>query len=215
MIEAPVRYQFTDCITSEAELRALLGEPSDLVLRKQLAALDHHCRAFLALSPFVLVGTTNAQGQCDVSPRGDAPGFVLALDDHTLVIPDRPGNRRIDSLRNIISHGGIGLLFMIPGVEETLRVNGRACIVRDAALLPRLEAQGKVPKLAIAVDVEEAFLQCAKALKRSRLWDAATWPERAALPTLAQILHDQVPTEGVTVEALHAAFEESYRERLY
>ncbi len=215
MIEAPVRYQFTDCITSEAELRALLGEPSDLVLRKQLAALDHHCRAFLALSPFVLVGTTNAQGQCDVSPRGDAPGFVLALDDHTLVIPDRPGNRRIDSLRNIISHGGIGLLFMIPGVEETLRVNGRACIVRDAALLLRLEAQGKVPKLAIAVDVEEAFLQCAKALKRSRLWDAATWPERAALPTLAQILHDQVPTEGVTVEALHAAFEESYRERLY
>jgi len=215
MIEAPIRHQFTDLVTSEAELRALLGEPSELVIRKQLAALDHHCRAFIALSPFLLLGTANARGECDVSPRGDAPGFVLALDDHTLVIPDRPGNRRIDSLRNIVAHGGVGLLFMVPGVEETLRINGQACIVRDAAILARLEAGGKVPRLAIAVDVAEAFLQCAKALKRSRLWDAATWPERAALPTLAQILHDQVPTDGVTVDALHAAFEESYRERLY
>lgn len=215
MIEAPARYSFTDLVTSEAELRALLGQPSDTVIRKQLPALDVHCRAFIALSPFLLIGTANANGDCDVSPRGDAPGFVLTLDDHTLVIPDRPGNRRIDSLRNIVTCGTIGLLFMIPGVEETLRINGQACIVRDADILARLEARGKVPTLAIGVTVEEAFLQCAKALKRSRLWDSATWPERTALPTLAQILHDQVPMPGVTVEELEASLEESYRTRLY
>ncbi len=214
-IEAPAQHQFTDRVTSEAELRALVGEPRELVIKKQLAALDRHCRAFIALSPFLLIGTANARGQCDVSPRGDAPGFVLALDDRTLVIPDRPGNRRIDSLRNIVEHAGVGLLFMVPGVEETLRINGTACIVRDADLLARLEAQGKIPALAIVVEVEEAFLQCPKSLKRSRLWDAATWPERGALPTLAQILHDQVPMPDVTVESLDAAFEQSYRERLY
>ena len=215
MIDAPTRHSFTDCVTSEEALRALVGEPRELVVKKQLPALDRHCRAFIALSPFVLVGTANGRGECDVSPRGDAPGFVLVLDDHTLVIPDRPGNRRIDSLRNIVAHGAVGLLFMIPGVGETLRINGQACIVRDADILARLEAGGKTPDLAIAVEIAEAFLQCPKALKRSRLWDAATWPERGALPSLAQMLHDQVPMPDVTVESLDAAFEESYRERLY
>ena len=215
MIEAPTRQRFSEYVTSEDELRALLGEPRELVIKKQMPALDRHCRAFIALSPFLLIGTANAEGQCDVSPRGDAPGFVLMLDDRTLVIPDRPGNKRIDSLRNIVTHGGIGLLFMIPGVGETLRINGQASIVRDADLLARLEAQGKVPALAIVVEIEEAFLQCPKALKRSRLWDAATWPEQGALPTLAQMLYDQVPMPDTTVEALDAAFEESYRERLY
>lgn len=215
MIEAPVHPQFTDLVTSDEALREMLGYPSDVVIKKQLPALDAHCRAFIALSPFMLLGTANANGDCDVSPRGDAPGFVLVLDDQTLVIPDRPGNRRIDSLRNIIAHGAVGLLFMIPGVEETLRVNGRACIVRDADLLARLEARGKVPTLAIAVTVEETFLHCAKALKRSLLWDAMTWPARNALPTLAQMIHDQVPMPGVTVEELDASFEESYRTRLY
>jgi len=215
MIDAPTRHSFTDCVTSEEALRALVGEPRELVVKKQLPALDRHCRAFIALSPFVLVGTANGRGECDVSPRGDAPGFVLALDDHTLVIPDRPGNRRIDSLRNIVAHGAVGLLFMIPGVGETLRINGQACIVRDADILARLEAGGETPDLAIAVEIAEAFLQCPKALKRSRLWDAATWPERGALPSLAQMLHDQVPMPDVTVESLDAAFEESYRERLY
>ena len=215
MIEKPTRHQFTNRVTSEAVLRELVGEPREIVIKKQLPALDRHCRAFIALSPFMLIGTANANGQCDVSPRGDAPGFVLALDDHTLAIPDRPGNRRIDSLRNIVTHGGIGLLFIVPGVEETLRINGRAYIVRDAELRARLEAQGKIPDLAIVVDIEEAFLQCPKALKRSRLWDAVTWPERGALPTLAQMIYDQVPMPDTTVEELDAAFEQGYRERLY
>ncbi len=215
MAEASVRHLFTDLITSEAQLRELLGEPGEVVVRKQLAALDQHCRAFIALSPFMLLGTANGRGECDVSPRGDAPGFVHLLDDRTLVIPDRPGNRRIDSLRNIVVHSAVGLLFMVPGVEETLRVNGQACIVRDADLLTQLEAHGQVPKLAIVVTVEEAFLQCAKALKRSQLWTAATWPERKALPTLAQMIHDQVPMPGTTVEELETAFEDGYRKRLY
>jgi PPOX class probable FMN-dependent enzyme len=215
MIEAPAPPQFSNLITSEEELRALLGEPRDLVIRKQLPALDTHCRSFIARSPYLLLGTANAEGDCDVSPRGDAPGFVLVLDDRTLVIPDRPGNRRIDSLRNIVTHGGVGLLFMVPGVEETLRVNGRAAIVRDADLLARLEARGKIPDLAIVVTVQEAFLHCAKALKRSQLWNTATWPERAALPTLAQIIHDQVPGTVMTVEEWDASFEEGFRKRLY
>jgi len=215
MDEGAFRSRFSDLVTSEAALRELLGEPSELVIRKQLPALDRHCRAFITLSPFLLLGTTNAEGTCDVSPRGDAPGFVQMLDDRTLIIPDRPGNRRIDSLRNIVTHGAVGLLFMVPGVEETLRVNGRACIVRDADILAPLTAQGKVPQLAIAVEVHAAFLQCAKALKRSHLWQEATWPERGALPTLAQMIHDQVPMPDTTVEALDASFQESYRKRLY
>src|SRR5689334_4506295 len=181
-------HRFTNPITSEAELRVLLGEPSELARRKQLAALDQHCRAFIALSPFLLIGTADATGAFDVSPRGDAPGFVLALDDRTLVIPDRPGNRRVDTLRNIVQTGAVGLLFMIPNVEETLRVNGRAWVVRDADLLERAAARGKRPLLAIGVEVRECFLQCAKALKRSQLWNPAGWPDRAALPSLAQML---------------------------
>lgn len=210
-----MRSRFTDCVTSEAALRALLGEPSETVIRKQLSALDRHCRAFIALSPFLLLGTANASGDCDVSPRGDAPGFVAVLDERTLVIPDRPGNRRIDSLRNIVTQGTVGLLFMIPAVEETLRVNGRACIVRDADILARLEARGKIPQLAIAVEVEETFLQCAKALKRSQLWEPTTWPERGALPSLAQMLLDQVPMPGMTLAEMEASVEESYAKRLY
>jgi PPOX class probable FMN-dependent enzyme len=207
--------RFTNLITSEAELRELLGEPSELARRKQLAALDQHCRAFIALSPFVLIGTIDAAGMCDVSPRGDAPGFVLALDDRTLLIPDRPGNRRIDTLRNIVQTRSVGLLFMIPGVEETLRVNGQAWVVRDADLLERTVAHGKQPLLAIGVEVAECFLQCAKSLKRSQLWNPASWPERAALPSLAQMLLDQVRPAGTTVEDLEEYIAESYAKRLY
>ena len=172
---------FSTVITTEAELRALMGEPSELSLRKQQSALDVHCRAFIGLAPFLLVGTVGIDGLCDVSPRGDAPGFVQVLDEQTLVIPERPGNRRIDTLRNIIQTGSVGLLFMVPGMEETLRVNGRAQLVRDADLLERMAVQGKPPLLAIGVTVEECFLQCAKALKRSHLWQPEAWPACNAL----------------------------------
>ena len=215
MTAMAMRARFREVVESEAALRDLLGQPGEVVIKKQLPALDEHCRAFIALSPFLLLGTADAAGNCDVSPRGDAPGFVLVLDEKTLVIPDRPGNRRIDSLKNIVQNGAVGLLFMVPGVEETLRVNGRACIVRDPELLARMAARGKTPLLGIGVEVDEAFLHCAKALKRSRLWDAETWPERGALPTLAEMIHDQITLPGTTLESLEAMIAESYAKRLY
>jgi len=138
-------HSFRDPITSVEELRRLLGEPSEVARTKQRPALDRHSRAFIERSPFVALGTADAQGRCDVAPKGDAPGFVRVLDDHTLVIPDRPGNRRFDSLANLIANPRVGLLFLIPGVEETLRVNGRARLVRDPVLLDRLAMNGKQP----------------------------------------------------------------------
>ncbi len=207
--------RFADTVTSEGVLRDVLGSPSDLTVRKQLAALDHHCRAFIALSPFLLLGSVDATGRQDVSPRGDAPGFALVLDDTTLAIPERPGNRRLDTLRNILQTGAVGLLFLVPGVEETLRVNGRACLVRDANILERLSAQGKRPALAIGVEVEECFMHCAKCMKRSRLWDPTRWPDHTALPSLGQMLLDQTRPADTTAADLDAYLAESYTKRLY
>lgn len=206
---------FTSRITSEAELRALLGEPSEIVKHKQLAALDEHCRAFISLAPFLAIGTTSTTGGCDVSPRGDAPGFVLVLDDQHLVIPERPGNRRIDTLRNIVETGSVGLLFLIPGVGEALRVNGRACLVRDAPLLERLAVQGKQPLVAIGVEVEEAFIHCSRAIKRSHLWNPSAWPDSSQLPSLARVLMDQVRPAHMTMAEMERYVAKSDAEPLY
>jgi PPOX class probable FMN-dependent enzyme len=215
MIERASAHRFADVVTSEAALRELLGQPSELAVRKQLGALDQHARTFISLSPYLLIATVGANGACDVSPRGDAPGFALVLDEHTLALPERPGNRRADTLRNIVQTGTVGLLFMIPGVEETLRVNGRAQVVRDAAILEQTMAHGKRPLLAIGIEVEECYLQCAKALKRSQLWQHERWPDRAALPTLGQMLLDQARLPGVSLEEINCTIEESYAHRLY
>ncbi len=206
---------FGQRLTSEAELRALVGEPSELVRRKVLTRLDHHCRAFIARSPMVLVGTASAEGRCDVSPRGDAPGFVLVLDDAHLVIPDRPGNRRVDSFRNLLENPHVGLLFVIPGLGETLRVNGRGCVVRDEALLDRMAVAGRRPLLGIGVAVEEAYLHCAKAFRRSRLWEPAQWPDRSGMASIAQMLLDHARPAGTSVEDLERVLAESYEKRLY
>jgi PPOX class probable FMN-dependent enzyme len=157
---------FRDVVSTPDELRALLGEPSDVARKKQVDRLDEHCREFIARSPFVLLATSDAAGRCDVSPKGDPAGFVLVLDERHLVIPDRPGNRRLDGMRSILANPHVGLLFLVPGRGETLRVNGHASIVRDAELLARLAVGGKTPRLAIGVEVEEVFLHCAKAFKR-------------------------------------------------
>jgi len=146
-----IQSKFKDVVTSEEELRDLICFPGDLAVRKQLAYLDEHCQNFIAQSPFLLIGSVNAAGACDVSPRGDAAGFVLVLDEKTLVIPERPGNRRLDTLSNIVQTSVVGLLFIIPGAEETLRVNGHACLTQDTALLERTAAQGKQPLIAIGV----------------------------------------------------------------
>jgi PPOX class probable FMN-dependent enzyme len=206
---------FTDVVATEAELREIMGEPGAVAVGKQLDRLDRHCRNFVTLSPFVLVGTFDSNGRCDVSPRGDAPGFVAVLDEGTLAIPERPGNRRVDSLLNVLETGSVGLLFVVPGFEETLRVNGRARVVRDADVLERMIARGKCPPVAIGVEVEECFLHCAKAFKRSELWRAEGWPERAALPSLGRMLRDQGAAPGASVKELEGRIEESYAKQLY
>jgi PPOX class probable FMN-dependent enzyme len=203
-------------VTTVERLREIISAPkADApALKKQLPALDAHCRAFIATSPFLLLATAGASGRCDVSPRGDAPGFVLVLDDATIVIPDRPGNRRLDSLQNILENPHAGLIFLVPNVEETLRVNGRAWISEDPELLARMRADGKTPQLGIVVETEEVYFQCARAFRRAHLWSPETWIERDALPSFGTILRDQVRLDGMTAADIDAALEESNK-RLY
>jgi uncharacterized protein len=202
-----------DTIGSKAELRERYGAPSERSLLKEMTRLDAHCRNFIALSPFLVIATTGTDGLGDCSPRGDAPGFVAVLDDTTIVIPDRLGNNRTDSLRNIIDNPGIGVLFLLPGVNETLRVNGLARITTDAALLAPLAAQGKAPRSGLLVEVKQAYLQCGKALIRSKLWDKATQIERASFPSLGKILADQIGLPDVA--ASERMTEDGYKNRLY
>lgn len=205
---------FASVVKSKEELRALLGEPHERAVKKEIARLDEHCRAFIARSPFLLLATANAAGQCDVSPKGDAPGFVRVLDEARLVVPDRPGNRRLDGMRNILENPHVGLIFLIPGKEETLRVNGRAAIVHDAEVLAACAVGGKRPLVGIGVEVEECFLHCPKAFKRSRLWDPKAWPDLSDLAPWAQMLFDHARVEGKTVAELARDLEESSK-RLY
>jgi PPOX class probable FMN-dependent enzyme len=206
---------FKNLVTSAEELAGLIGVPGELVIKKQLSQLDAHMRRFIAESPFLLIGTVGRDGSCDISPRGDAPGVATVLDDRTLLIPERRGNRRADSLRNIIETGRAALLFLIPGVGETLRVNGRACVIRDEEVLAPLAVEGKRPLVGIVVEVEECFLQCAKAVIRSKLWDARAAARESKLPDLAEILSDQTRIEGQTAESLRRMIEDSYRNHLY
>ena len=171
-------------------LRALYPAPGERALRKQMAALDPHTRRFIELSPFVVLSTADVQGRQDASPRGGAPGFVHAVDAQRLWIPDAPGNHRLDSLSNIVTTGHVGLLFLIPGVDETLRVNGGARLCDEADRLAVFAADPRV-RLVIEVDVEEVYLHCAKALMRSQLWSDAARVPRSVLPTMGQMINDQ------------------------
>lgn len=183
-------------VTSPAALRELYEAPHDLVLRKVLGALDAHCRRFVARSPLVMVATADAAGRCDVSPRGDAPGFVRVLADGRLALPDRKGNNRLDALGNVLENPRVGLLFVVPGCDDTLRVNGQAAITADPALLASLAVAGRAPRSALLVSVEEAFLHCGRAFKRGRVWDPATFAARGELPTLGQMLRDQTDPDA-------------------
>lgn len=198
-------------------LRELYPQPGERAALKCLPSLDAHCRSFIALSPLVMVGTSTSEG-ADVSPRGDAPGFVQVLDDRTLMIPDRPGNNRIDTMSNLMANPQIGLLFMIPGVNETLRVNGVARISTDQDHLERGAFNGRLPKTCMIVDVREAYLHCGKALIRSKLWHEESKIERSRLPTLGEMVNDQVKhlsSTPMTNEQANAWIEESYSKRLY
>ena len=181
-------------IRDEEELRRLLGEPSDLVRAKVGDRLNELTRQFVDRSPFVLLATSAPDGTCDVSPRGDPPGFVRVLDGQTLLLPERPGNRLADSLRNILANPRVGLLFVVPGVGDTLRVNGRATLVTDDELLAPSAVDGKVPKLGILVDADEVFTHCSKAFLRSQLWDPGRYVERSELPSSGEIHRRRDPS---------------------
>jgi len=194
--------RFTDVITEEAELRGIFGQPSERALNKQIDRLDVHCRAIIKKCPFILLGTSNTEGRCDVSPKGDYPGFVRVLDDRTIAIPDLPGNNRLDTLRNMIANPQVGLIFMIPGMNETLRINGKIQLVRDAELLQSMAYEGKSPKLAIVVHVQEVFTHCPKAFLRSKLWSDEFRIDRSELPSFAEILKDHTGLVDCDVEEL-------------
>ncbi len=179
-------------ITTLEQLRALHGAPSERALRKQLSALDTHCKAFIALSPFVVLATSDAQGRVDATPRGGAPGFVVVPDDHTLLLGDAPGNNRLDALQNLLQNPHAGLLFMVPGVDETLRVNGRVELSTDPADLAACADARRTPKVVLRLTVQEAYLHCAKALMRSRLWHEEARRARDCLPTMNQMVHAQI-----------------------
>lgn len=206
---------FKEILSSEEEIREIVGYPSELVMKKGINRLDQHCRDFIALSPLLFVATSDDRGCCDVSPRGDAPGSVLVLDEQYIVIPERPGNRRIDSLRNILLNPAIGLIFLIPGLEETLRVNGKAYVIKDDEILQQMKVRDKQPSLGIGIEVEECFIHCAKAFKRSGLWDSHTWVDQEELPSVPTILSSHVNSAEYTVDIINKGLQESYEKRLY
>jgi uncharacterized protein len=205
-------------VADESSLRRLYEPVHALAALKVQNALDKHARAFVGRSPFLCIGTQNPDGRADVSPRGDPVGFVKALDRHTLAIPDRPGNNRLDTLVNITANPSVGLLFVIPGFEDTLRVNGEARLATDPAILSTMVVNGRTPALAIVVRVKEVFLHCAKAFRRSKLWNPDSYQTRSEMPSLSKIILDQTtgaPSDEGELLKLDEALEEEYRKTLY
>jgi uncharacterized protein len=207
--------EISSTIDDDTTLRSCYPPPSRLAQLKQLDHIDKHCRAFIERSPFLVIGSTRPNHGTDVSPRGDAPGFVRVLDEHTLAIPDRPGNNRLDTMANIVGDAEVGLLFFIPGIEETVRVNGTARLSHDPDLLAASAVQGKTPLMMIVITVREAFYHCSKALKRARLWQDDYRLNRSALPSLGRIIVEQTRTTEISIEQADAAIAKSTVERLY
>lgn len=202
-------------ITEPAGLREIYGPPGKPALRKQLAALDDHCRDFIAHAPIVMVATADEEGRCDVSPKGGPPGFVAVLDDTHLAFGDLSGNNRLDSLGNLTRSDGIGLLFLVPGIGETLRANGRATVSTDPEVLAACDIDGRNPKVAVVVTVEEVYLHCAKALRRSRLWQPETWPDTTDMARPAAMLRDHIGLTEMSVEQVDDVLEADYRSSLW
>jgi PPOX class probable FMN-dependent enzyme len=201
-------------LTSRSELRSHYKAVHDRAQRKELRGLDGHSKGFIGKSPFVLIGSSDGNGNADVTPKGDRPGFVAVLDDTTLAIPDRPGNNRLDTWENVIANPAVGLLFLIPGMDETLRINGEARITIDTGLRERLATEGKLPATVMIVAIKAVYMHCAKAFMRSQLWHPATWPSRASLPTLGQILKDQLALTD-SAEATDRDLAEAYAKTMW
>jgi hypothetical protein len=201
-------------IDTHERLREIVGDASDNTKRKKITVIERHARTIIEHSPLALLATSGPDGTCDVSPRGDPAGSVLILDDNTLVLAGRPGNRLADSLTNLVDNPYAALLFVVPGMNETLRVNGRVTILSDAPFFDRLAVRGKRPHLALMMQVEDLYLHCAKAMLRSSLWDPTSWPERASIPTLGAMMKDQLAL-AASVAELDAYLDNSYTTRLY
>lgn len=211
-----MEWTFENIISSEEELRGRLGYPSEIVTRKTINFIDENCRKFIENAPFITIATADLEGNFDVSPKGDPPGFVKILNEKTLAIPDRPGNKKADTFTNIIHNPHVGLIFLIPGVNETLRVNGKAKIVTDEKVLAVLGCEGKLPSFAIIVEVKEAFMHCAKCMIRSKLWikDSGADENERAVPTLAKTLVDHGRLD-ITVEELDSMIKDDEKTNLY
>ena len=199
---------------TEPDLRTVYREPSDGAVFKQLAFIDPHSRRFIELSPFLCIGSSRPDGTADVSPRGGEPGFVHVLDDKTLALPDRPGNNRLDTLTNIVHQPAVGLLFFIPGFTEMLRVNGKAETVMDEALMTRFEHQGKPPRSVLKIAVEEVYLHCTKALKRSGLWEVDNQVPRSEMPSFGEMIRDQMKLD-MDAKPIDEALEQDAKDNLY
>ena len=205
---------FRDTITTVEQLREVIAPPGAPALRKQIDVIDDHCRDFIARSPFALIATSNAAGDCDVSPKGDPAGFVHVLDGQTVAIPERPGNGRVDGWRNVLENPHVGLIFMVPGRNDTLRINGRARLVRDAGYFDELAVRDRRPLLACEVDVDQVFFHCPKAFMRSELWQPEGWPAKDRLPSVAAIAKELArPDEPL--EKIEEYYGETLAERLY
>ena len=206
--------RFREVVTTEEHFRSVMGGPSALVTRKELKELDSHAREFIGRSPFLLIGTSSADGQIDMSPKGDPPGFVHLLDDKTLAIPDRLGNQRADTFMNLVVNDQIGLIFFVPGKQETLRVSGRAIIVRDLAVRGPMAVGDRLPEFAIIVEVQQMFFHCAKCIIRSNLWKPASWPSLSGLPSLAETMVSAGKLRQ-SVEEMQAIVDNDAATRLY
>jgi PPOX class probable FMN-dependent enzyme len=205
-------------IEEKSALRVKMGEVSELAAKKTLVRLDKYARTFIERSPFLCIGTADENGRADVSPRGDPPGFVRIVDDVTLIIPDRPGNNRVDTMQNIIANPQVGIIFLIPGIDDTRRVNGTAEIIDDPAALAPAAINGRAPKLGIKVKVEEVFFHCAKAFRRSKLWEQGSHQDRGFLPGLAHMVMEQARACEVDTEEsdkVEAEIQEEYKTGLY
>jgi PPOX class probable FMN-dependent enzyme len=196
------------------EIREIYGHPAERAVKKQLPKLEKHSRAFIELSPFLVMATTDPSGLCDASPKGDAPGFAKVIDDETLLIPDRLGNNRIDTIGNVLECPGVGLIFFVPGLRETLRVNGRAQITTDPLLLQPCAVDGKVPRSAFLITAEEVYFHCGKALIRSDLWNPEKHVAQKDFPSLGIVINEQIGGNVAPEEAARQTAE-SYRTRLY
>jgi PPOX class probable FMN-dependent enzyme len=202
-------------VVSAAELRELVGTPVERAVKKVRASLHQHQRSWIAASPYFVIATSDASGRCDVSPKGDPPGSVHVVDDATLVIPDRPGNKRVDSFLNVLSNPHVALLFVVPGRLETLRVNGRARLIREAPFFDDLVVKGHRPSLALLVEIEEVFFHCPKASKRSSVWQPETWPDPTSLPSTAQLSKEVTDVPETLEELEHYYSPEQYDRKLY